>query len=262
MRTSRQMFARSASESRYPQLWRGIVGAWCPSLGPTGASLRDWSGRANHGTLTNLTLANSWARSHTGKGGGSGALLLDGTGYVAVTKGFAAISGVDPHGVSIWVNPSSLVNSPVVWSRSGGSGEMYLQVAALNVFWQVGASFRTYTYSTTTSAWTHFFASKTGSGDNGFLYINGVAQTPSAGTIASTPTLSDMLIGAYNGAVNRLSGYVDDLQVFNSLVSASEVSQIYAGGAGRAKAFEPRERRRVRAAAGGRLLELRRRACA
>jgi hypothetical protein len=41
------------TELRYPGLWRGCVGAWNPGLGPTGLTLRDWSGRANHGTLTN-----------------------------------------------------------------------------------------------------------------------------------------------------------------------------------------------------------------
>lgn len=38
---------------RYPELWRGCVGAWAPCLGPTGLTLRDWSGYGNHGQLLN-----------------------------------------------------------------------------------------------------------------------------------------------------------------------------------------------------------------
>ena len=44
---------KRTTELRYPGLWRGCVGAWAPCLGPTGLTLRDWSGLKNHGTLTN-----------------------------------------------------------------------------------------------------------------------------------------------------------------------------------------------------------------
>jgi hypothetical protein len=46
-------FAPRDGQPLYPELWRGCVGAWAPCLGPTGLTLRDWSGRSNHGTLTN-----------------------------------------------------------------------------------------------------------------------------------------------------------------------------------------------------------------
>ena len=50
--TYQQGFARSASESAYPSLWKGLVGAWAMGLGPTGiATLRDVSGNQNHGTI-------------------------------------------------------------------------------------------------------------------------------------------------------------------------------------------------------------------
>lgn len=46
-------FAPRDGRPLYPELWKGCVGAWAPCLGPTGLTLRDWSGFANHGTLTN-----------------------------------------------------------------------------------------------------------------------------------------------------------------------------------------------------------------
>lgn len=61
-----QGFARSAAESAYPQLWRGLVGAWVPSLGPTGGTLYDWSGYRNHGTLTNMDAATDWTPGERG----------------------------------------------------------------------------------------------------------------------------------------------------------------------------------------------------
>jgi hypothetical protein len=52
-------FAPQDGEPLFPELWRGCVGAWAPCLGPTGLTLRDWSGFGNHGPLTGGTAANA-----------------------------------------------------------------------------------------------------------------------------------------------------------------------------------------------------------
>lgn len=44
-------FARYAAESEAPHLRRGLVGAWLPFLGATGATLHGWAGRGNNGVL-------------------------------------------------------------------------------------------------------------------------------------------------------------------------------------------------------------------
>lgn len=59
-------FARNAAEAAYPNLRKGLVGAWAPFLGPTGLTLFDWGGRHNHGTLTNMDPANCWKASPYG----------------------------------------------------------------------------------------------------------------------------------------------------------------------------------------------------
>ena len=53
-------YARSAGESAYPGLWKGVVGAWFPCLGPTGGTVFDISGYGNHGTLTGMALDTDW----------------------------------------------------------------------------------------------------------------------------------------------------------------------------------------------------------
>ena len=47
-------------ESTVPRLWDGVVGAWCPSLGPTGGRLHDFSRYGNWGTLTNMDPPTDW----------------------------------------------------------------------------------------------------------------------------------------------------------------------------------------------------------
>ncbi len=68
-----QGFARSASESKYPYLWKALVGAWVPSLGVTGFTLFDQSPFKNHGTLTNME-SDDWIVDEAGR-----VLDLDGT---------------------------------------------------------------------------------------------------------------------------------------------------------------------------------------
>ena len=62
----KQGFAKSAAESDAPELWKGCVGLWMPSLGPTGLTLRDISGYGNHGTLTNMDPATDWVMTEKG----------------------------------------------------------------------------------------------------------------------------------------------------------------------------------------------------
>jgi len=59
-------YAKSADESASPHLWNGLVGAWMPSLGITGETLRDVSGNGNHGTLTGMDAATDWVATSKG----------------------------------------------------------------------------------------------------------------------------------------------------------------------------------------------------
>jgi len=92
-----QQLSRFATHenSAYPQLWRGCVGAWCPSLGPSGARLHDYSRRNNWGTLTNMDPATDWVVS-----GGQYALDFDGSNdYALLTP---AIGGKPRATFAMW----------------------------------------------------------------------------------------------------------------------------------------------------------------
>ncbi len=60
-----QGFARSADESANPGLWRGLVGAWMPTLGVTGNQLMDVVRSAN-GTGSGMDPATDWVASQFG----------------------------------------------------------------------------------------------------------------------------------------------------------------------------------------------------
>ncbi len=136
----KQGYARNAAESAAPGLWKGLVGPWAPSLGPTGLTLRDLSGFGNHGTLTNMDPVTDWVT--TGQRGIPWALDIDGTGddYIAV----AASPSIALHtklqfSFSHWVFPRSVGQvSGRVWAKgnhlsymaneAGGTVESFVSI--------------------------------------------------------------------------------------------------------------------------------------
>ncbi len=81
--------------AKYPQLWRGCVGAWCPSLGQTGLVLRDQSLCGSHGTLTNMDPATDWIVSQ-----GQQVLDFDGSNDTVVTP--LTVGGFDAITFMVW----------------------------------------------------------------------------------------------------------------------------------------------------------------
>lgn len=59
-------FARSAGESAYPELWKGLVGAWVPALGPTGLTLHDFSSYKNNAILSGIIPSVDWLSCQLG----------------------------------------------------------------------------------------------------------------------------------------------------------------------------------------------------
>jgi hypothetical protein len=92
-------YARNASESAYPNLWRGLVGWWCPSINPRGGNrLFDLSPYQNHGTLTNMT-SDDWVVS-----GGAGALDFDGSDDgIRIKNSFTSTYGT----LSFWIRTTT-----------------------------------------------------------------------------------------------------------------------------------------------------------
>ena len=76
-------YARNGLESENPSLWRGLVGAWVPNLGVTGETLRNATGRASNGHLTNMSAQSSWVTTNKGL-----ALDFDGATHYVLADDF------------------------------------------------------------------------------------------------------------------------------------------------------------------------------
>lgn len=257
-----QMFARSASESRYPQLWRGLVGSW--SLGPTGVTLRDWSGRANHGTLTDMDQGTDWVVS-THKGVSSWVLDFDGSNDLVNVPNADVLDFTSDYSVALWVYPRAINAFNNLLTRgTGDSDDIEIYVSAANgitivhnrdnggtlEFASNGSSFNVSGAggwgTLSINLWTHLVITK--GGGSWKVYRNGF-QVGSTVTSVDDPLDSNhpwrfaSSDHSAFGGVDKLDGLINDIRLYNRVLGADDALLL----ASRPNiAYEMRERRRAK----------------
>ena len=240
-------------ESAYPELWDGVVGAWCPSLGPTGLRLHDHSRRSNWGTLTNMDAATDWTLS-----GGQYALDFDGVDdYVPLSRN--VFSGLSVVTVSMWARPRTTTDRVEITQGTDNLNRCGF------AFSEDGNAYVVPNFSGTATgfgfaAWSGFGVSNflhgvfvynsigTANADRGKIFLNGIRQTLSfVGTLPTTAIsqAGTPSIGARPGPATYSNGQADDITVWNRELSANEIRQLYLLGRG---GIYQRKRRTLRRA--------------
>ena len=227
-------YAKNASQSAHPNLWDGLVGAWMPSLGVTGETLRDVSGNGNHGTLTNMDPASDWVGTSKGL-----ALDFDGSNdYVdcGVSKSTEVIDSISITGwvrkevnkslnqciINAWRNP---YNARVCFILSFWRSDGRLQFFHRNQFGQTDQVFSS--VSIPNNEWTHIATTS----DETTIrhYING--KSAGSGTqnyqrYADTSYSSGIRIGDLLGN-ERLQGSIANMSIYNRALSPTEIKHLY-----------------------------------
>lgn len=245
-------FAPRDAEPRYPQLWQGCVGAWAPCLGPSGLTLRDWSGLANHGTLTSMDPATDWVVS-----GGKNALDFDGSNdYVPVVL---PIGGLFQVTVSVWfywyayatnddflmeytTNMNSPGNRGFTIDPNGSGGTFDIIVSSGGGPYNGGTIARP-----SAATWHHLcvlFDRTLGTANNVSAWVDGqqvtVTQTQT-GNISTSFSSSSLYIASRGGSTLFGNCMMDDLMVFNGLSSQRQIKLL---SSSRGIAYGMRSRRR------------------
>jgi hypothetical protein len=155
---------------------------------------------------------------------------------VAIANGSNSISANNSFSVSLWVKSSVFANSPTLFdSQATGSADVFLELDTLGrLDWGVrngATNYRSYNNSNISDGnWHYIVVVKTGSGDSGILYLDGAPQTPTSGTLSSTPTLNNLplYLGKYTGlATLALNGSIDEFRVSSTNLSADWISHEY-----------------------------------
>jgi hypothetical protein len=217
-------------ESTVPQLWDGVVGAWCPSLGPTGTRLHDFSRFSNWGTLTNMDAATDWVVD-----GGQYALDFDGVDdYVD-----ARVTLTGAFTVSLWANrrTAGTANSRVLWGNLTDADTYIAAIlpTGVEVESDTVGTFKVFSGFTFSNAvWFHLVVSRDIA--NGVrVWKDGIESTSGTQTIAGAFTLQ--CLGRYVNAAGanapyQWDGQISDAMVYSRVLASGEIRELYLIGRG------------------------------
>lgn len=223
-------FAPRDGYPAYPELWRGCVGAWAPCLGPTGLTLRDWSGRQNHGTLTNMVPGDDWV-----VGGGRYALDFDGTDDYASVPVLAPARGFS---FTCWMRSAnaSRTRQSIFSNSTDASPDIYLHVESIGggttqaMNFYNGSGYLGASSSFTMDLNWHHYAWTTNQAGQVAYYRDGLFL----GTAASTWTpINDASLAATLGGIVsllgsgfNLLGQLDDCRRYDRTVTHHEIQAL------------------------------------
>ena len=214
----------------------GLVGWWKFDEG-SGTTAADSSGNNNNGTLQNFSTDNSmWIPGQIGQ-----ALTFNAVNSIVVTP--SDFVGANPATICVWTDAKSL---GVEWgySRIIENGRLILQVNkyAQYSFTSDNGAHWVYTANNLPilNRWCHVCLTRDASGLVNF-YVDGVlsgAANQNSGTpVAGVRQIS--IGGKTTTPYQVWDGYLDDLRMYNRVLSASEISELYYQGKGNPEASTP-----------------------
>ena len=225
----------------------GLVGAWnmdeaTNSWNGTSGEVKDSSGNSNNGTGTGY---NGTTSPVVGQYNNAGS--FNGTNNYVVTNSNLGVSGTSPRTISAWIYPTSASGSQVYFATGTNSANAAVDlifnqntkdvyIAFLSNDWHTAnnvISLNTWSYITIV------YDGGIASTSTIHIYVNGIPQTVSfAGGGGGTPntTSSVAYIGRNFTAANYFSGNIDEVKVYNTALTASQISDTY-GTAGSNEAY-------------------------
>lgn len=205
-------FAPRDGEPLFPELWKDCVFAANPGLGPSGQTLRDWSGRGNHGTLVN---GPTW-----GPVGGRQALSFDGVDDYVQSPGVSLHNS--PAGtIAVWVRTTTINNSKYPISlpntSAGTNGfDLQLRLSDVTTSWLktttdvAGLSIGGYPYAD--GFWHHF--ATTYDGLTHAIYYDGVLLNIASRSGLIQAASNELNIGRFGSFGAYLAGSVTNAGVW------------------------------------------------
>ena len=216
-------------------LTRGLTASWRFDDIAASTSVADVSLNAISGTATSVTF------------GGSGKINTDasfnGTSSYINISNPSSLTNLGPMTVSTWINPST--TSGMIYYKcvnNGTSGwDLYLTNGKIGFENCANGHNNAVVTSSTvsTGAWTHLLVTYDGSLTYGgvHIYINGVEASysiqVSAGGSQTSDSSNSLTIGKGGstdkaGTVAYYSGYLDEANIWNRILTSTEISTLYA----------------------------------
>ncbi len=203
----------------------GLVGYWNFDEG-TGSTANDLSGLANNG---------SWSGTQAGSSGyysagkiGSYAGFFNGTNDLVTAP--ASNLGISDITMMAWVKPTSLSGfQRVISSTSTVTNPYSMLFNGTNLTYQINNSGHTNLSSATISngVWTHIAVTFSSSTRIASLYVNGAFDKSYGGNGVPANATETTFIGGGTGAIQLFKGLIDDVRIYNRVLSSAEIQAIY-----------------------------------
>ncbi|MBT0812302.1 T9SS type A sorting domain-containing protein [Litoribacter ruber] len=215
-----------------------LVAHWQLDEG-SGTTLNDASGFNNTGIITG---SSTWVQ-----GVKELAIRLNGSGQFATAANDPSLNVSEEITIALWVRPEkrgvqSLLNKADFGARSGyelslaNNGRVSFQINHNSSRVTSQAS-----YPTNGRTWMHIAVTYDGSTLK--LFIDGVEN--SSNSLSSSPLIGTndlpLIIGAEQGGVNSLMGALDDIMIYNSALSPSQIGEIAGAVSGASLRVAPSE---------------------
>ncbi|MBI4159560.1 LamG domain-containing protein, partial [Candidatus Wolfebacteria bacterium] len=204
----------------------GLVGYWSMNEG-TGSYAGDSSGNKNTGTLVN---GPTWVDGKRGK-----ALNFDGVDDY-VDAGSNSITGTSPFTLSAWFNARTHTDYGVAVSigTENANGQAayigWVTTAQIGTNNSLGGGWWGTNYGSgiTSSGWHHVVMTFAGgSGGATKIYVDNVEKV----STAFTPNLGTQKIQFGLRTVYEFNGLIDEVRIYNRVLSATEIQALYKSGA-------------------------------
>ncbi|MFH0889799.1 MAG: LamG domain-containing protein, partial [Candidatus Aenigmatarchaeota archaeon] len=216
----------------------GLVGYWRFEQSNGSAATNDSSGYGNMGTLTNMNLTGNATSGLTTNGRFGNALVFDGVNdYVSLPSS----SSLEFGGKNIFT-----IESWVKWNGVGHNYQLIVDLGAYDLFFYLIGGIPSVTFyygpasaytaqmtgSFSSDMWYHLVATYDGS--NLRLYKNGVSGSPvsTGGVLVRDFSNTNRIGNSVPGDMGGFNGAIDEVQVWNRVLSPEEILQLNKTGSG------------------------------
>lgn len=210
----------------YSNSTTGLVSYWNMDE-TTGTTVNDVKG-TNNGTATGTKVLDGVygkAREFSGSGN-----------YITVPNN-GDLQFSDVLTIEGWVNPNVADNDGILYKGSLNNAQGEYQVTMLNnvLYCRLNndsASINS-TYALSNNTWTYFVCTydKNAGSNQLKMYLNGVLNTQASYSASlTTNPLNHLYIGVYLNSTYAFSGSIDELRVYNTAISATDVKSNYLEG--------------------------------
>jgi hypothetical protein len=215
-----------------PHLYGANLELWYRFEETTGMTTTDQSSRSNTGTLRNFDL-----KTHRVDGIIGNALRFDGVDSYIDCGDNSTITAIceSDFAVSIWFKfPSTLATGTynLINNGTSGNGWYYININTSNTltaYFSSGATV-TITGSTTVNdgAWHNVIFTHDSSNTTVYLYLDGSSEGNDTTTSPfSSKSDENVYIGATGGSSNYFTGVIDDVRIYDTYLSSTQVTYMY-----------------------------------